>query len=110
MQIIAAFFVSLVVACTTAFPLQNQAYPVKETPLENFGNGGYQFGYQTSDQNRFEVAQVVTVRNARTGELNNILRVQGYYGFVDYTGRYQQLVEYTADENGYHPKVTFRLL
>ncbi|OXU29213.1 hypothetical protein TSAR_005338 [Trichomalopsis sarcophagae] len=111
MKSVVAFFALLAVASVTALPVQNDVYLVNETPSTNTGTGGYQFGYETSDnQSRFETAQLVAVPNARTGEVSNVLSVQGYYSFVDNTGRNYFLVEYTADENGYRPKITYKQL
>ncbi|XP_053696314.1 endocuticle structural glycoprotein ABD-5-like [Sabethes cyaneus] len=71
---------------------------------ENNGLDGYKFTYELSDgQIRSEVG---TYRDSKDAEGKDIkvLFVQGSYSFVGPDGK-TYWVNYTADENGYHPKV-----
>ncbi|XP_035772889.1 endocuticle structural glycoprotein ABD-5-like [Anopheles albimanus] len=71
---------------------------------ENNGLDGYKFTYELSDgQIRSEVG---TYRDVKDSEGKDVkaLFVQGSYSFVGPDGQ-TYWVNYTADENGYHPKV-----
>ncbi|XP_058818251.1 endocuticle structural glycoprotein ABD-5-like [Topomyia yanbarensis] len=71
---------------------------------ENNGPDGYKFTYELSDgQIRSEVG---TYRDIKDADGNDVkaLFVQGSYSFVAPDGK-TYWVNYTADENGYHPKV-----
>ncbi|XP_055545369.1 endocuticle structural glycoprotein ABD-5-like [Wyeomyia smithii] len=71
---------------------------------ENNGFDGYKFTYELSDgQIRSEVG---TYRDSKDAEGKDVkvLFVQGSYSFVAPDGK-TYWVNYTADENGYHPKV-----
>ncbi|XP_062534467.1 endocuticle structural glycoprotein ABD-5-like [Armigeres subalbatus] len=71
---------------------------------ENNGPDGYKFTYELSDgQIRSEVG---TYKDSKDADGNDVkvLFVQGSYTFVGPDGQ-TYWVNYTADENGYHPKV-----
>uniref|UniRef100_A0A182W0U8 Uncharacterized protein n=1 Tax=Anopheles minimus TaxID=112268 RepID=A0A182W0U8_9DIPT len=71
---------------------------------ENNGQDGYRFNYELSDgQIRSEVGTYRDVKDAE-GKDVKALFVQGSYSFVGPDGQ-TYWVNYTADENGYHPKV-----
>ncbi|XP_058454910.1 endocuticle structural glycoprotein ABD-5-like [Malaya genurostris] len=71
---------------------------------ENNGLDGYKFTYELSDgQIRSEVGTYRDIKNAE-GQDVKALFVQGSYSFVAPDGK-TYWVNYTADENGYHPKV-----
>uniref|UniRef100_A0A182PI48 Uncharacterized protein n=1 Tax=Anopheles epiroticus TaxID=199890 RepID=A0A182PI48_9DIPT len=71
---------------------------------ENNGLDGYKFTYELSDgQIRSEVGTYRDVKDAE-GKDVKALFVQGSYSFVGPDGQ-TYWVNYTADENGYHPKV-----
>uniref|UniRef100_A0A182M7M9 Uncharacterized protein n=1 Tax=Anopheles culicifacies TaxID=139723 RepID=A0A182M7M9_9DIPT len=71
---------------------------------ENNGLDGYRFNYELSDgQIRSEVGTYRDVKDAE-GKDVKALFVQGSYSFVGPDGQ-TYWVNYTADENGYHPKV-----
>ncbi|XP_052889793.1 larval cuticle protein 65Ag1-like [Anopheles moucheti] len=71
---------------------------------ENNGPDGYRFNYELSDgQIRSEVGTYRDVKDAE-GKDVKALFVQGSYSFVGPDGQ-TYWVNYTADENGYHPKV-----
>ncbi|KYN35686.1 Flexible cuticle protein 12 [Trachymyrmex septentrionalis] len=92
-----------VVAVAFAAPPQNyhdQAVVVKETPLDNIGLDGYQFGYELSNgQAHQESAQL---QNA--GHENEALVVRGSFTYVDPETNVRYTVNYVADENGFHPE------
>ncbi|KAG5330478.1 CU12 protein, partial [Acromyrmex heyeri] len=101
MKLIIAF--AAVVAVALAAPPQNyhdQAVIVKETPLDNIGVDGYQFGYELSNgQAHQESAQL---QNA--GHENEALVVRGSFTYVDPATNVRYTVNYVADENGFHPE------
>ncbi|XP_039446756.1 endocuticle structural glycoprotein ABD-5-like [Culex pipiens pallens] len=71
---------------------------------ENNGLDGYKFTYELSDgQIRSEVGTYRDTKDAE-GNIVKTLFVQGSYSFVGPDGQ-TYWVNYTADENGYHPKV-----
>ncbi|XP_058059767.1 endocuticle structural glycoprotein ABD-5-like [Anopheles bellator] len=71
---------------------------------ENNGLDGYKFTYELSDgQIRSEVGTYRMVKDAEGKEVPTLF-VQGAYSFVTPDGQ-THWVNYTADENGYHPKV-----
>ncbi|XP_055640362.1 endocuticle structural glycoprotein SgAbd-5-like [Toxorhynchites rutilus septentrionalis] len=71
---------------------------------ENNGPDGYKFTYELSDgQIRSEVGTYRDVKDAEGNDVKSLF-VQGSYSFVDPNGQ-THWVNYTADENGYHPKV-----
>ncbi|XP_018347355.1 PREDICTED: flexible cuticle protein 12-like isoform X2 [Trachymyrmex septentrionalis] len=101
MKLIIVF--AAVVAVAFAAPPQNyhdQAVVVKETPLDNIGLDGYQFGYELSNgQAHQESAQL---QNA--GHENEALVVRGSFTYVDPETNVRYTVNYVADENGFHPE------
>ncbi|XP_020289335.1 flexible cuticle protein 12-like [Pseudomyrmex gracilis] len=92
-----------VVAVALAAPLQsntNEVVVVKETPLNNIGLDGYNYAYEQSDgQAHQESAEVVNA-----GRENQSLAVRGSFTYVDPTTNVKYTVNYTADENGFHPE------
>nr|XP_012224708.1 PREDICTED: flexible cuticle protein 12-like [Linepithema humile] len=103
MKLIIAF--AAVVAVALALPLSpnyqiNQPVVVKETPLDNIGIDGYQFGYELSNgQAHQESAQLVNV-----GHENESIAVRGSYTYVDPETNVRYTVNYIADENGFRPE------
>ncbi|XP_024880989.1 flexible cuticle protein 12-like isoform X1 [Temnothorax curvispinosus] len=93
-----------VVAVALAAPPHHQDYNqvvvVKETPLDNIGIDGYQFGYElSSGQAHQESAQLVNA-----GQENESLVVRGSFTYVDPETNVRYTVNYVADENGFHPE------
>lgn len=76
---------------------------VREVQHNNIGNDdGYQFAYEQSDgQKRQETAEWVQPRSA---DQSGFLRVTGSYSYYNPHDGQTYLVEYTADENGFHPR------
>ncbi|RLU27611.1 hypothetical protein DMN91_001415 [Ooceraea biroi] len=101
MKLIVAF--AAVVAVALAAPqgrLQDQVVLVKETPSDNIGLDGYQFGYELSNgESRQESAQLVNA-----GQENESIAVRGSYSWVDPATNVRYTVNYVADENGFHPE------
>ncbi|KAL0119987.1 hypothetical protein PUN28_007982 [Cardiocondyla obscurior] len=92
------------VAVALAAPQQSQDYRqtvlVKETPLDNIGVDGYQYGYElSSGQAHQESAHVVN-----HGQENESLVVRGSFTYVDPQTNVRYTVNYVADENGFHPE------
>lgn len=80
----------------------SQTVVVKETPLDNIGIDGYQFGYELSNgETRDESAQLVNV-----GTENESLSVRGSFSYVDPATNVRYTVNYVADENGFRPEGT----
>jgi hypothetical protein len=78
----------------------SQTVLVKETPLDNIGVDGYQFGYELSNgETRQESAQLVNA-----GQENASLAVRGSFSWVDPETNVRYSVNYVADENGFHPE------
>ncbi|XP_011867273.1 PREDICTED: flexible cuticle protein 12-like [Vollenhovia emeryi] len=78
----------------------SQTVVVKETPLDNIGIDGYQYGYElSSGQAHHESAKLVNV-----GHENESLVVRGSYTYVDPETNVKYTVNYVADENGFHPE------
>ncbi|XP_077255920.1 flexible cuticle protein 12-like isoform X3 [Temnothorax americanus] len=101
MKLIIAF--AAVVAVALAAPPHqdySQAVVVKETPLDNIGIDGYQFGYElSSGQSHQESAQLVNA-----GQENESFVVRGSFSYVDPETNVRYTVNYVADENGFHPE------
>ncbi|XP_032691217.1 flexible cuticle protein 12-like [Odontomachus brunneus] len=90
------------VAVAFAAPAQDnsQTVVVKETPLDNIGIDGYQFGYELSNgESRQETAQLV---NAGTEDAS--IAVRGSFSYVDPATNVRYTVNYVADENGFRPE------
>ncbi|KYN22863.1 Flexible cuticle protein 12, partial [Trachymyrmex cornetzi] len=88
------------VAVAIAAPPHDQTVVVKETPLDNIGIDGYQYGYELSNgQAHQESAQL---QNA--GHENEALVVRGSFSYVDPETNVRYTVNYVADENGFHPE------
>lgn len=78
----------------------SQTVLVKETPLDNIGIDGYQYGYELSNgQAHQETAQLVNA-----GHENEALVVRGSFTYVDPETNVRYTVNYVADENGFHPE------
>ncbi|XP_050459514.1 flexible cuticle protein 12-like [Cataglyphis hispanica] len=78
----------------------SQTVLVKETPSDNIGLDGYQYGYELSNgQAHQESAQLVNV-----GQENESLAVRGSFTYVDPETNVRYTVNYVADENGFHPE------
>lgn len=94
-------FAAVVAVALAAPPYDySQAVVVKETPLDNIGLDGYQFGYELSNgQARQESAQLVNAGNE-----NEALVVRGSFSYVDLETNVRYTVNYVADENGFHPE------
>ncbi|XP_066591274.1 flexible cuticle protein 12-like [Prorops nasuta] len=113
MKLIVALAAVLAVACAApqvlqvplahTSPIRVQEQPVvlvKETPSDNIGVDGYNFGYELSNgETRQESAQL---KNAGTEQ--EALVVTGSFSFVDQNTGVRYSVRYTADENGFHPE------
>ncbi|XP_029163179.1 flexible cuticle protein 12-like [Nylanderia fulva] len=94
----------VLVAVAVAAPPHDysQTVVVKETPLDNIGIDGYQFGYElSSGQAHQESAQLVNV-----GQENESLAVRGSFTYVDPATNIRYTVNYVADENGFRPEGT----
>ena len=88
------------VAVAIAAPPHDETVLVKETPLDNIGVDGYQFGYELSNgQAHQESAQL-----QNPGHENEALVVRGSYTYVDPETNVRYTVNYVADENGFHPE------
>lgn len=73
---------------------------VKETPSDNVGLGGYNYGFQLSDgQVKQESAEVI-----EGGTDGQFLRVRGTFSFVDPQTNIAYTVNYIADDTGFHPQ------
>lgn len=93
---------ALVVAVAYAAPqgAPQDVVLVKETPSDNIGLGGYNYGYELSDgQAHQETAEVVN-----QGTENEALAVRGSFTWVDPATNVRYTVNYVADENGFHPQ------
>ncbi|XP_019700271.2 flexible cuticle protein 12-like [Harpegnathos saltator] len=100
MKTIIALFALVAVAVAAPVEDNSQTVVVKETPLDNIGIDGYQFGYELSNgESREESAQLVNA-----GTENASLNVRGSFSFVDPATNARYTVNYVADENGYHPE------
>ncbi|XP_017761973.1 PREDICTED: flexible cuticle protein 12-like [Eufriesea mexicana] len=96
--IVFAAFVAVALAAPQTVP--QQAVLVKETPSDNVGLGGYNYGFQLSDgQVKQESAELVD-----GGADGQFLRVHGSFGFVDPYTNVAYTVNYVADETGFHPQ------
>ncbi|XP_043484383.1 flexible cuticle protein 12-like [Leptopilina heterotoma] len=95
------FVFAAILALAAAAPQgqrQQDVVVVKELLHNNIGLEGYQYNYELSDgQQREESAEL---RNA--GTENEAIVVRGFYSWVDANGQ-QHRIDYTADENGFHP-------
>ena len=77
---------------------QQEVVIVRELPHNNIGLDNYQYSYELSDgQQKEESAEL---RNAGTDA--EALVVRGSFSWVDADGQ-QHRIDYTADENGFHP-------
>ncbi|XP_024880992.1 cuticular protein 28 [Temnothorax americanus] len=73
---------------------------VKQEESNNIGVGGYRFSYEQSDgQKREETAEL-----KNEGTENEIMSVVGSFSFIGPDGHTYR-VDYTADENGFQPKI-----
>ncbi|XP_077255921.1 flexible cuticle protein 12-like isoform X4 [Temnothorax americanus] len=93
---------ALVAVALAAPPHQDysQTVVVKETPLDNIGIDGYQYGYELSNgQTHQESAHL-----ANPGQENESLVVRGSFSYVDPETNVKYTVNYVADENGFHPE------
>ena len=80
---------------------QQETYIVSETPNNNNGIDGYQFGYQLSDgTSRQEQAEVIAARSANE---EATLRVRGSYSYYNPYDGQTYTITYIADENGFQP-------
>ncbi|GAB1861529.1 Flexible cuticle protein 12 [Camponotus japonicus] len=101
MKLIVVFAAAIaVVLAKPAQPHDSQTVVVKETPLDNIGVDGYQFGYELSDgQAHHESAKLVNA-----GLENESLVVRGSFSYVDPVTNVKYTVNYIADENGFQPQ------
>ncbi|XP_011636232.1 flexible cuticle protein 12-like [Pogonomyrmex barbatus] len=100
MKLIIAFAAIVAVALAAPAHDDSQTVVVKETPLDNIGIDGYNFGYELSDgQAHQESAQLVNA-----GQENESLVVRGSFSYVDPETNVRYTVNYVADENGFHPE------
>ncbi|EFN65072.1 Flexible cuticle protein 12 [Camponotus floridanus] len=101
MKLILVFVaVIAVVLAKPAQPADSQTVVVKETPLDNIGIDGYNFGYELSDgHSHQESAQLVNA-----GHENESLVVRGSFSYVDPVTNVRYTVNYVADENGFQPQ------
>ncbi|XP_011867276.1 PREDICTED: endocuticle structural glycoprotein ABD-5-like isoform X1 [Vollenhovia emeryi] len=73
---------------------------VKQEESNNIGVGGYHFSYEQSDgQKREETAEL-----KNEGTDNESMTVVGSFSFIAPDGHTYR-VDYTADENGFHPTI-----
>ncbi|XP_018307057.1 cuticular protein 28 [Mycetomoellerius zeteki] len=73
---------------------------VNQEEVNNIGVGGYHFSYEQSDgQKREETAEL-----KNEGTENEALSVVGSFSFIAPDGHTYR-VDYTADENGFHPTI-----
>ncbi|XP_015438765.1 PREDICTED: flexible cuticle protein 12-like [Dufourea novaeangliae] len=94
-----AFFVAVAFAAPQLVPEENVVL-VKETPSDNIGVGGYNYGYELSNgQSHQETAEVIN-----QGTENEALAVRGSFTWVDPQTNVRYTVNYVADENGFHPE------
>lgn len=77
---------------------QQEVVLVRELQHNNIGVDGYQYNYELSDGQKKE--ESAELRNV--GTENEALVVRGSFSWVDANGQLHS-VEYTADENGFHP-------
>lgn len=92
--------IAAVAVAAPAHEQKHQVVVVKETPLDNIGIDGYQFGYELSNgETRQESAQLVN-----TDSEHPSLAVRGSFSFVDPATNVRYTVNYVADENGFHPE------
>ncbi|XP_060831771.1 flexible cuticle protein 12-like [Bombus pascuorum] len=100
MKTIIAFAAFVAIAVAVPLSKYQEAVVVKETPSDNIGLGGYNYGYQLSDgQAKQESAESVV-----GGSDGQFLRAQGSFSFVDPKTNVAYTVNYVADENGFHPQ------
>ncbi|KAL2723274.1 flexible cuticle protein 12-like [Vespula maculifrons] len=78
---------------------QEDVVVVKETPSDNIGVGGYNYGYELSNGQHHEESAELT----NAGTENEALAVRGSFGWVDPVTNQRYTVSYVADENGFHP-------
>ncbi|KAI4500798.1 hypothetical protein M0802_004009 [Mischocyttarus mexicanus] len=99
MKLIVAFTALLAVALALPRP-QEEVVLVKETPSDNIGLGGYNYGYELSNgQHHQESAEL---KNA--GSEDEALVVKGTFSWVDPVTNQRFDVSYVADENGFQPQ------
>ncbi|XP_035724099.1 flexible cuticle protein 12-like [Vespa mandarinia] len=96
---IITFFNVLAVAFALLTP-QQEVVIVKETPLDNIGVDGYNYGYELSNGQHHEESAQLT----NAGSENEVLAVRGSFGWVDPVTNQKYTVNYIADENGFHPQ------
>ncbi|KAM0734287.1 Flexible cuticle protein 12 [Formica fusca] len=106
MKLIIVFAAVVAVALARSPPVFNaefdnsQTVLVKETPSNNIGIDGYQFGYELSNgQAHQESAQLVNA-----GQENESIAVRGSFTYVDPVTNVRYTVNYIADENGFQPQ------
>ncbi|KMQ93518.1 flexible cuticle protein 12 [Lasius niger] len=100
MKTIVALCVLVAVAVAAPPYDYSQTVLVKETPLDNIGIDGYNFGYElSSGQTHQESAQLVNA-----GQENESLAVRGSFSYVDPETNVRYTVNYVADENGFRPE------
>lgn len=88
-------------AVALALPLHpEEVVIVKETPSDNIGLGGYNYGYELSNGQYHQESGQLT----NAGSENEALAVRGNYGWVDPVTNQRYDVSYVADENGFHPQ------
>ncbi|XP_011692965.1 PREDICTED: flexible cuticle protein 12-like isoform X1 [Wasmannia auropunctata] len=93
------FVILALIAGVLAAP-QGDITIVKQEEVNNIGVGGYHFSYEQSDgQKREETAEL---KNEGTDDEH--LAVVGSFSFVAPDGHTYR-VDYTADENGFHPTI-----
>lgn len=97
MQFLVLF--AALVAAAVAAPAQDVVL-VKQTPLDNIGVDGYNFGYELSNgETRQESAKLRNI-----GTENEALVITGSYSWVDPVTNQKYVVTYVADETGFHPQ------
>ncbi|XP_031843398.1 cuticular protein 12 [Nomia melanderi] len=97
--VVFALFAAAAYAAPQLVP-ENNVVLVKETPSDNIGVGGYNYGYELSNgQAHQETAEVIN-----PGTENEALAVRGSFSWVDPQTNIRYNVNYVADENGFHPQ------
>ncbi|XP_012224709.1 flexible cuticle protein 12 [Linepithema humile] len=100
MRTIIAFFALVAVALAAPPQDYSQTVLVKQTPLDNIGIDGYNYGYELSNgQAHQESAQLVKIDHE-----NATLAVRGSFTYVDPETNVRYTVNYVADENGFRPE------
>ncbi|KAK2583296.1 hypothetical protein KPH14_009298 [Odynerus spinipes] len=103
MKLIIALSALLAVAVAIPRPQadqQDQVVIVKETPSDNIGVGGYNYGYELSNGQHHEESAELKY----AGTEDEALAVRGSFSWVDPVTNQRYTITYVADETGFHPQ------